>query len=225
MAIVRVQQIVSTGSAMYVNFGFVPSKLQIVDLTALSTPNFLGFSRAEWYNTMANGSAIVSTLDGGQYEFNSVISSGGVTPFQSSDASLWIETVRIISDITQAAQAQVTSTAHGFTSADVGVTTVTFSSVIGMSQINTLRGVIQSVIDANKFTVNINSSAFSAYVSGGQANVITGIPPYTINGFQVFNTPQRNDGFIGVNLGSSVVGLASDILLITAFLDADFTSA
>jgi hypothetical protein len=94
-----------------------------------------------------------------------------------------------------------------------------------MSQINTLRGVIQSVIDANNFTVNINSSAFSAYVSGGQANVITGIPPYTINGFQVFNTPQRNDGFIGVNLGSSVVGLASDILLITAFLDADFTSA
>ena len=173
---------------------------------------------------MANANALISTLSAGAPTY-SVITTNGVTPFVSTVASqLWTETVRVITAISNAAQASVTSAGHGFTSADVGVTTVTFSGVVGMTQINTLRGVIQSITSSSVFTVNINSTSFSAYVSGGEANVITGIPPYTVNGFQVYNTPQRNNGFIGVTLGSGVIGSASDVLILTAFLDASFTS-
>lgn len=224
MAIVKVLKLTSTGAAMTINLGFVPSRLDIVDLTTFESGDDNDFISAQWFSGMDNDSAMAfaaSTFPATSIKY---VSSGGVIPFQSSDENLWTDTLRFITDITNAAQTVVTSTSHGFTASDVGVTTVTFSGVVGMTQINTLRGVIQSIVDANSFTVNINSSSFSAYVSGGQANIITGVPPFTKQGYQIFNTPQRNNGFIGVILGDGVVGTIGDTLFITAFLDADFTS-
>lgn len=223
MAIVKVLQIISTGDVMNVNLGFIPSRLDVVNLTTFSDDAGTGLGSAQWYSTMANGSALLTDVVAGAPTI-SYSSADGVTPFQSNDASLWVETIRVITGISNAAQAQITSLSHGFTSADVGVTTVTISGVVGMPQINTLRGVIQSIVDADNFTVNINTTSFGSYVSGGQANVITGIPPFTQAGYQIFNTPQRNNGFIGVTLGVDVIGGKGDILLITAFLDAAFTS-
>lgn len=104
----------------------------------------------------------------------------------------WPATIRIISGITKAAQAQITSTAHGFTSADVNITSVDFLHVNGMIQINGLPGLILSIVDVNNFIVNINTSAFSAYTSGGYANILTGIPPIETVGQQTFNTPFQN---------------------------------
>lgn len=104
----------------------------------------------------------------------------------------WPDTIRPITGITRAAQAQVTSVDHGFTSADQGITSVDFLQVRGMIQINGLTGRIQQVIDADNFTVNINSTSFFPYSSGGVANILTGIPPTEQSGFQVFNTPFQN---------------------------------
>jgi len=231
MAIVKVLKVISTGTTMDINLGFIPSRLDIVDLTTFENDVTDEIASAQWYAGMPNDSALITacatfatTPAVEPVMLVNYATTGGVTPFQSSDSTLWKETVRFISAISKAAQAQVTSTAHGFTAADVGVTTVTFSGVLGMSQINTLRGVIQSIVSADAFTVNINSSSFGTYVSGGQVNVITGIPPFTQQGYQIFNTPQKNNGFIGVILGDNVTGVAGDILFITAFLDADFTS-
>lgn len=70
-----------------------------------------------------------------------------------------------ITGISQASSAVVTAT-NSFTSSDYGVTTVTFSGVVGMTEINSLTGTVQSATGSN-FTVNINSSAFTAYSSGG----------------------------------------------------------
>ena len=231
MAIVKVLKVISTGSPMEINLGFIPSRLDIVDLTTFENAVTSQIATAQWYAGMPNDSALITasatfatTPAVAPVMAPDYATTGGVTPFQSSDSTLWKETVRFISAISNAAQAQVTSTAHGFTAADVGVTTVTFSGVLGMSQINTLRGVIQSIVSADAFTVNINSSSFGAYVSGGQVNVITGIPPFTQQGYQIFNTPQKNSGFIGVILGDNVIGVTGDVLFITAFLDADFTS-
>ncbi len=106
----------------------------------------------------------------------------------------WPNTIIPITGISKAAQAQITAPNHGFTSADQGITTVNIQQVKGMTQINALPGLIQNVIDVDNFTVNINSTYFFTYSSGGVANVVNGIPrpPVETIGFQTFNTPFHN---------------------------------
>lgn len=72
---------------------------------------------------------------------------------------------RSITGITQTATAVVTVGAHTFVTGE----SVHFSGVAGMTQINGLRGTITAT-GATDITVNINSSAFSAYASGGTVN-------------------------------------------------------
>jgi hypothetical protein len=100
--------------------------------------------------------------------------------------------VKPITGITRDSQAKVTSATHGFTSADVGVTFIGFKQVLGMNQINGLNALIQSVVDSNNFTVNINTTNFYNYSSGGVVIVDSGEPPVETSGFQTFNTPFQN---------------------------------
>jgi hypothetical protein len=100
--------------------------------------------------------------------------------------------VKPVTGITNDSQAKVTSIAHGFTSLDQGVTFICFKQVQGMLQINGLDCLIQKVIDADHFTVNINSTNFHTYMSGGVIIVDSGLPPIEQQGFQVFNTPFQN---------------------------------
>jgi hypothetical protein len=104
----------------------------------------------------------------------------------------WPETIRTLTGISKARQAVVTCPSHGFTSQDVDVTSVMFLQVKGMIQINGVPGVIQQVIDANNFVVNINTSEFFPYSSEGVINIDTGIPPIEQVGSQWFNTPFQN---------------------------------
>lgn len=104
----------------------------------------------------------------------------------------WPQTIKPITGITKNSIATVTCTSHGFSSQDIGVTTVDFLQVRGMIQINGLPGLIQSVIDADHFTVNIDTTNFYSYVSGGVISIVTGQPPSTTQGFQIFNTPFEN---------------------------------
>lgn len=104
----------------------------------------------------------------------------------------WLDTRRTITGISKAAQAEITSPDHGFTTADEGLTSVDFLQVKGMIQINGLPGLIQKVLDADTFTVNINTTNFFTYTSDGIANILTGIPPVQTVGFQTFNTPWQN---------------------------------
>jgi hypothetical protein len=134
-----------------------------------------------------------------------------------------VNTNLTITGISKAANASITAT-HAFTSADIGVTTVTIHNVVGMNQINTLSGLIQSVTSTTSFTVNINSTNFSTYGSGGIANIISGVPPSTTTGFQIYNTPLLNVGFTGLTLGSSLMVTTSDVWQYIALLDAPFTS-
>ena len=68
-----------------------------------------------------------------------------------------------ITAITQASSASISSTSHGLSVGD----TVVLYGVVGMTQINGLIGVVLTVPDANTFTVNIDSTAYTAYSSGG----------------------------------------------------------
>lgn len=233
MAIVRKNTltVVTGGAAQNLNLGFVPSYFRMENKTKI-VANTNGVQIVEWWNDNANASAYLWTTTSGAPVI-SYISSNGITPFQTAAGTEFVplsglppgavNTNLTITGISKAANASITAT-HAFTASDIGVTTVTFHGINGMTQMNTLSGVIQSVTSTTSFTVNINSSSFSTWTSGGIANVITGEPPSTTLGFQVFNTPLSNTGFIGLTLGSSVMVTTADVWQYIAVLDADFTS-
>lgn len=104
----------------------------------------------------------------------------------------WPNTIRPITGITRAPEASVTCPDHGFTAADVGLTSIMFQQVRGMNQINGLPAVITAVPTANTFNCNLDTTNFFAYTSGGVVNILTGQPPVTTQGQQIFNTPFEN---------------------------------
>lgn len=241
MAIVRKGTLTVTtgGAAQNLALGFIPSYIRLQNKTK-TIANTNGVQIAEWYDDNVNGSAYLWTTTAGAPVI-SYTATNGVTPLITPDASLYAATNLTITGISKAANASITAT-HAFTAADIGVTSVTFHNVVGMTQINTLTGVIQSVTSTTSFTVNINSTNFTTYVSGGIANVITGNYPYPLQGgtpsatnapgfppsqaatSQVLNAALYNQGIIGVTLGSAIMVTTSDVWEYIALLDAPFTS-
>ena|ERR1700728_1963591 len=104
----------------------------------------------------------------------------------------WPNTIRTITGITKGLNASVTFTGAGFTQADVGLTYVMFQQVQGMDQINGLPAMILAVPSSNTFNCNVDTTNFFAYTGGGVINILTGQPPVTTQGQQIFNTPFEN---------------------------------
>jgi len=219
------------GVAQNLNLGFVPSYILLENKTKI-VANTNGVQKVEWWNDMVNGSAYIYTMTAGAPVLT-YTATNGITPYQTPQGTEFVpisglpagavNTNLTITGISKAANASITAT-HAFTASDVGVTTVGFHGVVGMNQINTLTGVIQSVTSTTSFTVNINSTNFSTYTSGAIANVITGEPPTTQYGFQVINTPLSNSSIIGITLGTTIMVTTGDVWQYLAVLDADFTS-
>lgn len=104
----------------------------------------------------------------------------------------YAESVFAITGITRDSVAKVTCAAYPFTAQDQGVTSITFKQVKGMIQINGITAKIQQVLDSSHFTVNVNTTSFAPYSSGGVICIDTGQPPVEQQGFQYFNTPFQN---------------------------------
>ena len=233
MAIVKKGTVTVTtgGAAQNLNLGFTPSYFRMENKTKIIA-NSNAVQIVEWWNDMVNASAYLWTTTSGTPAI-SYISSNGITPYGPTVGTEFVSLTGLpagakntnltITGISAAANASITAT-HAFTSADIGVTTVGFHGVVGMTQINGLTGVIQSVTSTTSFTVNINSTSFTAWSAGGIANVITGTPATTTTGFQTYNTPLLNTGFVGLTLGSSVMVNTSDVWQFLAYLDSDVTS-
>lgn len=115
---------------------------------------------------------------------------------------------RAITAITQAASAVVTVGAHTFANGE----SVHFTGVAGMTQINGLRGTITS-FGATTITVSIDSSAFSAYTSGGTVNTSPQAGE-TVYGGCEFDIPVRFNSRIDVNAVAYGVRQSGDIELI-----------
>lgn len=73
-----------------------------------------------------------------------------------------------ISAITKASPGSVTCTSHGFTSGDQ----IAFFDVGGMTQLNN-NGYVATVVDANTFTIGVDSSGYGTFTSGGTAHLNT----------------------------------------------------
>lgn len=93
-----------------------------------------------------------------------------------------------VTAITKAANAVLTIGAHSFVTTEQ----VLISDVVGMTQINGLTGTITAT-GATTITVNINSTAFSTYTSGGRVEPIN-----AITGGCEFDIPARFDTAVEV---------------------------
>lgn len=230
---------VPTANAAYnLNLGFIPSSFRMWNQTVLNSGTITGAIEGWWNYTMGiqtTPMSMLATYTAGAPVW-SRLTTTGIVPYQTSDALLYVpnqvpyttyqSTNLVITGISKAANASITAT-HSFTSADVGVTSVTFHGIEGMTQMNTLTGVIQSVTSTTSFTVNINSTNFTTYVSGGIANVITGVPASTTEGFQIFNTPLKNLGSMGLTIGTGYMAgagvTAGDLYSYEAILQSPVT--
>jgi hypothetical protein len=224
------------GAAQNLNLGFIPSKFYMRNDTIFTSGTVTGVVEV-WYDeytaslttpyvvidTCTTGSPVYSRLASG-----TLAATTGIIPVQTADSALFLpnqvpyttnqSTNLVITGITNAANASVTAT-HSFTASDIGVTVVTFHGVVGMTQINTLSGVIQSVTSTTSFTVNINTTNFSTYTSGGIANVITGAPANTLYGNVSLPTAEANLGIVGLRLGTSVMVNTNDVWYYEAILN------
>ncbi|MBV8166218.1 MAG: hypothetical protein JO021_05455 [Alphaproteobacteria bacterium] len=79
---------------------------------------------------------------------------------------------RTVTAITRADPGQLTATAHGYATGD----TVYVSGVVGMTEING-QFLTVTVVDADTFTVGIDTTGYSAYISGGTAQKATVYSP------------------------------------------------
>lgn len=94
---------------------------------------------------------------------------GGAVTFNDANA---LVTAQTVTGITAAANAVVTISTGGSANPFAVGDTIGFASVGGMTQINSVAGIVTAiggVTTAWTITTNINSSAFSAYTSGGTA--------------------------------------------------------
>jgi len=111
-----------------------------------------------------------------------------------------------ITDISNGANANIdTSSPHGFSVGDY----VYFTGVVGMTEINTLVGIITSVPTTTDFEVDIDASGFSGYSSGGTANVyVQAGDVFTWSG--EYDIPVRfNQDELDVTLTTAAIGSTS----------------
>jgi len=252
MSIVKVGSLTvgTGGAAQNLNLGFIPDKFYMRNDTILSSGTVTGICEVWWdsvlgalstpytiINTYTAGDGVVSRTASG-----TVASATGVVPFTSTDPNLFTpqqapyttttgnrqyineSTNLVITGISKATNASITAT-HSFTSSDIGVTVVTFHGILGMTQMNGLSGVIQSVTSTTSFTVNIDSTNFGTYsagtagLTGGFANVVTGAPVSTLYGNQYLNTSEANLGIKGLRLGTTIMVNTSDVWYYEAVLN------
>lgn len=115
--------------------------------------------------------------------------------------------VKAITNITQANQAVVDVGAHSFVVNDV----VRISDVLGMVQINLLRATVVAV-GATTITLDLNSSAFSAYSSGGMVHTAPQEGESVTGGCE-FDFPVRFDTDLTASHAYPTISEVSQIVL------------
>lgn len=141
-----------------------------------------------------------------------VYQSGQIT-LSSGAGNLFVATITGVSNATKAV---ITTNGHPFQVGDA----VTISGVTGTTGVNGQRIVV--FVDANKFTVNYDSSGDPAYVSGGTAiytNEFPTVQPGTISvtvGANTYTEPNPPNGtLVGSPAGSGTINYATGAITIS----------
>ena len=117
------------------------------------------------------------SLDGGSFQQDlpaSVLPNNRLLALGNSNFQDEIDTqgpelfqYKTISDIIGGTTTQIESSSHGLIEGDI----LYIDNVVGMTEINNSFGAVITVVDSNNVIVNIDSSGYSAYVSGGELKV------------------------------------------------------
>lgn len=193
--------------AITLQLGFVPDHFVLYNYSGYATNTAV--SRADWFSGMTNGYALIQTVDAGAQTVQSILTTNGFTPY--SVGGSWTATVTTITGATKANPGVITSASHGLVTGDI----ITISGVVGMVQLNTNRYQVVK-IDANTYSLKdlfgnvVDTSGYSTYVSGGQANLISSISTSPLG-------LEYDTGYDGITLGTSVVGAATNVMYWEAF--------
>jgi uncharacterized protein (TIGR02217 family) len=109
-----------------------------------------------------NGVAQTEGVSAGNYSYDTT--TGIVTFVASTSKSVNANSTKTITGISQANPGNVLCVAHGFATGDK----IKIISVGGMTQVNNLYFTI-TVVDVDNFTIGVDTSAYTAYTSGGSA--------------------------------------------------------
>jgi hypothetical protein len=162
----------STGAAKIINLPFVPDYVELVNVSAATTPANNGVPFASWDASDGQGTAIAQYFNATPVLSSGAVTANGISTF-SAGLMLQYGASQSVGVITKASPAVVTVTAHGYASGDVVVFSNLYeTSTTGMPQICGIPFTI-TVIDANSFSIpwNTNQSNYTA-ISGAA----TGIP-------------------------------------------------
>lgn len=135
----------------------------------------------------------------------------------------FVERETFITNITQAASGVVsTSTNHGYQVGDTVSFRLPENGAYGMTELNYIRAAITAVGSTTTFTINVNTSGFTAWAWPLTANAFQQSRPVVIPVGAAGTAPNylgdatTNVGFKGLILGSAVCGAASDVIYWTA---------
>lgn len=163
---------VSTGGAKIINLPFQPDFVELINYTASASGADNGVPMAWWDANMGQGFAVVDRFAAANQLTTDTVDLNGITTFSAGQLLQYGPTLTV-TDITKAAAAQVTVTAHGLTSGDVVILMGLFqTTTTGMPQINGIPFTV-TVVDANNFTIPWNTNQSNYTVISGAA---TGTP-------------------------------------------------
>lgn len=153
----------STGQAQIINLPFQPDYVELVNVTAATTPAQDGVPFATWDASDGQGTAIAQYFNATPVLSSGAVTVNGISTF-SAGLMLQYGATQVVGGITKANPAIVTVTAHGYKSGDVVIFQNLYETAItGMPQIDGIPFTITR-IDANSFSIpwNTNQSEYTA---------------------------------------------------------------
>lgn len=192
-------RLTSGGAAYNLDVGYESTEVEVINETKWATDGTK--VKFTWHKGMANGYALSEIADDTGIN-RAIETTNGFTPYDESAVTANYQTV---TGITSANPGVVTvASTTGWSAGDA----VRFQDIVGMVELNkTGRPIyIKEILGATTFSIE-DTSSYTAYTSGGT----------------VYNLSKdvTAEGFKGITLGSTVMGVDGDILSITAKL-ADF---
>ena len=167
MATIITGSYTSTGAARIIDIPSGVDKFEIYNYTNQgSTANPGVVKKAVWIRGMAAASAfVVKNTNGAATDASSVITTGGFTEYDDADPTVYA--AKAVVGVSQASPAVVEVTAHGYATGDF----VRLTNLTAMHQLDGYLFQI-TVIDANTFSIPVDTSGFAAAATGGSARKV-----------------------------------------------------
>ncbi len=219
-----------TATALTLPLGFIPSKFVLTNYTGYNTDAVV--NQSIYYNGMLPGYALTQTAitDSdlvSKYQSPGILTSNGFTAY--SDGADWVNQQTVITGISKANPAVVTST-NTYSNGD----TITISNVKGMIQVNEQRYIVTSVSGSgyslyDLFGNPVNSLGFGIYVDVPSnpatadrisTPAIGAVVDATTGRITTPGQPPGNQydiGFQGITMGTSLFRANADVFYWEAF--------